>query len=422
MKFGKSSGRRSVVDTVNAQTDQASALAGIRGQSLLGSPLTNPAVREHADRLRDDQQRAALTLEHRRVTRRGRVADRRAAHAEKALEAIATARETASPALSVVALHAGRRRFMGVALAASLALSVGSALGVEELAQTWGARAGVGYLAEVGLTGLSTATILYRSHLAQHTHRAGTSVPLWQVRVLWVLMLVPLLGSIAASAAGSGPVGALCSVGAAAFALLAYVVADRSSAVLRDTATLVDRTDEEALRREAAGEDLFALPEEVDQVDEPAAEGGAGEDPDAWAFDGEQTFADQVEAFVRDHQDPPESPTTSSSPHGLGDGPQGAAKNLPESAPHIDTGDHQIDADQRFDGLSDRDGGESTEKVIPASQARRLKGLATRYRVAEYMASNPSHTVSQIAAALDLGESTVYRHKRAIDADNGGYE
>ncbi|MET9782662.1 hypothetical protein ABZY32_16490 [Nocardiopsis alba] len=420
MKFGKRRGRPTVVDTVNAQTDQASALAGIRGQSLLGNPRTNPAVREHADRLRDDQQRDALTLEHRRAIRKGRVADRRAAHAEKALEAITTARETASPALSVVALHTGRRRYTFVALAASLALSVGSALGVEALAQSWGAQAGVGYLAEIGLTGLSTATILYRSHLAQHTHR-DTTMPAWQSRVLWALMLVPLLGSIAASTAGSGPVGALCSVGAAAFALLAYLVADRSSTVLRDTAALVDRTDEEQLRREAAGEDLFALPGD-DQAEEIVDGDDVGEDPDAWAFDGEQAFADQVEAFVRDHQDPPESPTTSSSPHGLGDGPQGAAKNLPESAPHIDTGDHQIDADQRFDGLSDRDGGESTEKVIPASQARRLKGLATRYRVAEYMASNPSHTVSQIAAALDLGESTVYRHKRAIDADNGGYE
>lgn len=421
MKFGKRSGRRSVVDTVNAQTDQASALAGIRGQSLLGSPLTNPAVREHADRLRDDQQRAALTLEHRRVTRRGRVADRRAAHAEKALEAIATARETASPALSVVALHAGRRRFMGVALVASLALSVGSALGVAALAQTWGAPTGVGYLAEIGLTGLSTTTILYRSHLAQHSH--GTAaIPVWQSRVLWALMLVPLLGSIAASTAGSGPVGALCSVGAAAFALLAYLVAERSSVVLRDAAALVDRTDEEALRKEAAGEDLFTLPQEVDQVEEPAAGDDVGEDPDAWVFDGEQAFANAVETFVRDHQDPPEGSTTSSGPHDTGDGPQGTSQGLPEGDPHIDTGGHHIDPEQGVSDFSERDGGESTEKVIPASKARRLAGLRTRYRVAEHLAANPDHTVSQIAAALDLGESTVYRHKRAIDADNGGCE
>lgn len=333
MKFGNRKPRPSVVDTVNTQTEQASALASIRGQSLLSNPRTNPAVRGHADQLRDDQQRQDLILEHRRAIRRGRVADRRAAHAERALEAITTARETASPALSVVALHTGRRRYTLVALAASLALSVGSALGVEELAQSWGAPAGVGYLAEVGLTGLSTATILYRSHLAQHTHRDIT-MPAWQSRVLWALMLVPLIGSIAASTAGSGPVGALCSAGAAAFALLAYLVADRSSTVLRDTAALVDRTDEEQLRQEAAGDDLFTLPD--DQAQEVVDGDDVEEDPNAWAFDGEQEFADQVEAFVRDHQNPPDSTTASSDPHDVGDGPQGAAQPLPEDTSHID--------------------------------------------------------------------------------------
>jgi hypothetical protein len=126
---------------------------------------------------------------------------------------------------------------------------------VEAAAQAWGAPDGVGYLAEVGMTGLATTVILYRSHLTQHRGKVAG----WQNKVLWALMLAPLLGSIVASTTGSGPVGAACSIGAAAFALLAYVVADRSSAAMRDAASLVDQADETELRAQAAGEDLFTL-------------------------------------------------------------------------------------------------------------------------------------------------------------------
>src|SRR5690625_1565245 len=144
-----------VVDAVRSQTTQAAQLSDIAAQRLLGDPRTNPATRGHADTLRNTQQRAELDAEHTRRLRRIRVDDARAAHAERALEAIRAAREAHSPARAVTALTRGRRRYGNVALAASLALSVGSAMGTEALASSWEAPWGVGYLAECGMTGLA---------------------------------------------------------------------------------------------------------------------------------------------------------------------------------------------------------------------------------------------------------------------------
>ncbi|RKS10025.1 winged helix-turn-helix DNA-binding protein [Nocardiopsis sp. Huas11] len=425
---------RPVVETVAEQTKQAASLAGIEDQALLADPRTNPRVRGHADALRDDQQRRALDLEHRRALRRGRVADNRAGYAERTLEAIQAARETASPALSVVALHVGRRRFMGASLAASLLLSVGSALGVEAAAQGWDAPSGVGYLAEVGMTGLATTVILYRSHLTQHRG----AVTGWQNGALWVLMLAPLLGSIIASTTGSGPVGAACSIGAAAFALLAYVVADRSSNAMRKAAARVDQADETELRTAALGEDLFTLdapagegtqlvgtpalrPGSVRDTDGTrpridgwlspegrpllpiiAAAGSGVTEDDSWVFDDESEFADQVEAYVRDRRDPP-------------DGSAGTAPVGPSDTPSPDAASAARDTggDTRGDQHAD-DGGESTEVVLSPAEAKRLEGVKNRTRIAEYLVRHPHATVSDIAEAVGLTERTVQRHRQAL--------
>src|SRR5690606_8952055 len=155
----------SVVDAVREQTEQAAALAEIDGQDRLADPRLNPATRRRADELRTEQLTRALDAEHSRLLRRHRVADRHAAEAEETLQAIALARQAASPARSVLALHRGKRLYLRLSLAASLTLSAGSAMGVEAAARALNAPTGSGYIAEVGLTGLSTAVILYRAHL-----------------------------------------------------------------------------------------------------------------------------------------------------------------------------------------------------------------------------------------------------------------
>jgi hypothetical protein len=249
-RAGRKSVETSVVDAVAQQTAEAADLARIDGQERLLDPRTNPAVREHADGLRDDEQRRKLDAAHGRKIRTIRVEDRRADNAERTLEVLQAAREMSSPARSVLALHKGRTRFMGAALGASLTLSAGSAIGVAELAQKHGNPAEIGYIAEVGLTGLTTAVILYRSHLAQH----GGKLAGWKDIVLWVLMVGPLVASAVANALGTGGVGVACSVGAAAFSLLSYVIADASAETLQATADLVSDTDESDLRKVATGD------------------------------------------------------------------------------------------------------------------------------------------------------------------------
>lgn len=256
VKLWWKTGDTGVVSSVEEQTEQAAALARIDGQELLVDPRTNPAVRPYADSLRNEQHREILAAEDRRVHRRIRVEDRRAAHAELGLEALQEANDTASPAHSVIALHKGRIRFMGASLAASITLSVGSAMGVEHLAEKWDAPKGSGYIAEVGLVGLATAVILYRSHLTRH----GGTPSRFQDIILGAFMVVPLLASMAANIAGSGPVGVACSAGAAAFGLFSHIVADASATALQTQAERVTGDEEHDLRKTASGEDLFSAP------------------------------------------------------------------------------------------------------------------------------------------------------------------
>ncbi|NEA22627.1 hypothetical protein [Actinomadura bangladeshensis] len=248
--------RPDVVATVQDQTTQAEHLARIPGQDRLTDPRTNPAVRAVADQLRNEQHRLLLQAEHVRAKRRHRVHDRRAADAELTLEAIQRARQASSPARSVLALHRGRIRFLGAALTASVVLSTGSAAGVNQLAVNLDAPALTGWVAEIGMVGLSTLAILYRAHLSQHGWTAGRAHN-W---LLWALAVVPLLASVAANALSAGPVGVACSIGAATFGAFAHLIGDASAEALRARAAEVTGDDEDRLRAVALGEALFSAP------------------------------------------------------------------------------------------------------------------------------------------------------------------
>lgn len=287
-----------VVASVEEQTAQAAELARIEGQDRLSNPITNPATRAHADQLRNIQHRRALDAEHGRKLRGHRVADRRAAHAERAIEAIQQAREASSAARSVLALHAGRSRFMGSTLAASLLLSAGAAAGVATLAKHNGAPEFAGWVAEVGFTGMTTTVILYRSHLAQH----GGKVTGWQDKILWLLMVAPLAASMAANLTSAGPIGMACSVGAAAFSLLSYVIADASASAIQQQAARVTGKDEIDLHKIAVGDDLFLVPADQvrvtgseTQVPDPAVNGSGTSGSDRSANGSESGSETQTE-------------------------------------------------------------------------------------------------------------------------------
>lgn len=400
-----------IVTAVQEQTAQAAALASIAGQDQLADPRLNPATRPHADALQTAQQVKALDAEHARALRRGRVLDARASEAERTLEAIALARRTSSPARSVLALHTGRRTWSRLSIAASVILAAGSAMGVEAAAQHLSAPTGTGYIAEVGLTGLATAAITYRAHLAEHQGELVKGS--WQSRSLWVLMVLPLLVSVTANVATGNALGAACSIGAAAFALLGAVVADRSSAAMQARAAEVDDADEVKLRAVAMGEDSPAGPAET----EAAAQEQAEEDRPDPVTEAAAVGVVELEAWLAESGGPDDGEDDGDggappepSPED-GNGPGGAAADLDRQGGHI-VGDRagrggHIDSDQggRGDGAT---------RILPAAEARRAVGASTRHRVASFLADHPKATHAQIAAALGLSEATVKRHRREL--------
>ena len=455
----------SVVDAVREQTAQAAALAEIDGQHRLADPRLNPATRRRADELRTEQLTRALDAEHARLLRRHRVADRRAAEAERALEALALAREASSPARAVLALHKGRSRYMRISMAASVVLAAGSAMGVEQVAtEVFHAPAGTGYIAEVGLTGLATLAIHYRAHLAEH--RGELVKGSWQSNVLWTLMTVPLLLSVTANLAKTNAIGAACALGAAAFSALAWVIADRSAAAMQARAAEVSEADEAELLERAAGEDLFSAPapepsperderqddgqdhadagtgvresrgpvvpyrSQDDSQDYVDAEDGDSQDDGEAGGEGESSEplvvrdpvaveadrgAAELERWLAD-QEPPEAGAASSAPSPGGDGPHGAAAEATiRPGVHIDA--EQGGRDDRGDGSAtgpDRPDQSRPGRVLPAIEARRAVGASTRQRIVEYLAENPTATVPQIATDLGLSRTTVKRHRQEL--------
>lgn len=64
------------------------------------------------------------------------------------------------------------------------------------------------------------------------------------------------------------------------------------------------------------------------------------------------------------------------------------------------------------------DGGEASERVIAAADAKRLEGLATRQRIVAHMDAHPEHNAEQIAEHVGVTASTVRRHQRAMRAQS----
>src|SRR5690554_5671535 len=274
----KSSNTVDVVQALQQRVQQAQALSAIPEQDLLANPSLNPATRSLADRLQAERLRARLEAEHRRVLRAQRETERRAEEAVRAAAAVDAARAATDPALTVLSVVRSRRRFSAICLAASLALSVGSAMGLEAAVQRYypAAPTGIGYIAEVALTGMSTAAIVWSGLLARTGVRLSGPVR----AALGALVALPLLVSAAGATLGSGPVGAVTSLGSAAFAALAWLVATTSATA---TAALLDRIDQRTA----------PVVDEAGESDEPSPTVG-----DALAVVGD-ALAEQAAAYLR---------------------------------------------------------------------------------------------------------------------------
>ncbi|MGW9558219.1 hypothetical protein ACWGSK_27390 [Nocardiopsis sp. NPDC055551] len=360
-----------VVATLQERTRQAQALASVPNQTLLSDPRLNPDTRSDADRLQAERLATGLEMEHRRELRKVRETDRREEERIRAAAAVDAARAATDPAYTVLDLVRSRTRFSRLCLGASIVLSIGSAMSLEAALVTHypAAADGVGYIAEITLTGMSTVAILWAGKLA----RAGRLPDTGLVRNLLVgLMIVPLLISMVGATIGSGPVGAITSAGSAAFAVMAYLVAVTSSAAITKLVGDIDRTTVTEMPVDNEDQELPPLPRRADR------------DRDALEIVGEE-IADQAADFLR-HQD-----------HG---GDHGGDDTSSPGGDHGPTGDIHP----------------STDAPPALEDAARRRSQTARQRVEDYYKTHPTAPVKAAAKDLGVDPKTVRKYRPGSDA------
>ncbi|MEV2279220.1 hypothetical protein AB0I72_26945 [Nocardiopsis sp. NPDC049922] len=398
-------------DQIKKTVQDAKTLASIPGQELLEDPALNPATRARYDELTAERLSTELDLIHRRKLREAEEADRREGEQAEVDKIIAAARRATSPARTILDMTRHQARFGRLALAASLALSVGSAMGLAALVAKHGGPEPVGYLAEIGLTGLSTTVIVWRGILA----RAATVIDPATNKLFVVLMLAPLLVSIVGSWLGTGPVGAACSIGSALFAGLAYLINTSASAAITQSIHQIDKEK----RATVPSPGPAAAPEtEPARTDEPRASVPPRRRPgDGLEVVGE-AIAEEAADYLRDHTRSHDGPSERShdAPRSHGTGPDRSHDDTPANDDGADTASDKVTASER-PCERDRSHGDdaSTERVLTAQERRRLEGIENRRRVADFLSDRPGAPTGEIAHALGLAASTVRRIRREIE-------
>src|SRR5690606_33297540 len=288
--------------------------------------------------------------------------------AVRAAAAVDAARAATDPALTVLSVVRSRRRFTVLCLTASLVLSVGSAMGLEAAVQRYypDAPTGIGYIAEVALTGMSTAAIVWSGLLA----RTGAQFTGPVRAALGALVALPLLASVVGSTIGSGPVGAVASLGSAAFSALAWLVATTSATA---TAALLNQIDQRTA----------PVVDEADENDESSSTVG-----DALAVVGD-ALAEEAAAYLR----------------ALPERPDHTCDRTDESTSDR-AGDHTGNLlVATSDRASDRPAGDVDERAVRAqgiAARRREEGRRNRRMVAAYIAAHPDATTREIAEHTGL--------------------
>ncbi|WP_017587632.1 hypothetical protein [Nocardiopsis ganjiahuensis] len=372
-------------EEIQRTVQAAKALESIPGQELLEDPALNPATRAKYDQLTAERLEAALQADHRRKLAEAAERARVAEEAAQVAEIIDRARRATSPARTILDMSRHQRTFGRVSLAASLLLSVGSAIGLGALVETQGGPVPVGWVAEVGLTGLSTAVIIWRGLLA----RAGTKIDDRTGRLFLALMVVPLLISIVGSYFGTGPVGVACSVGSALFAGLTYLINTSASAAISQSIAKIDQhqtTDVRPSERPAHTEPARASA----PLARPAGDGleEVGE-----------AIAEGASDWLRSHGNPSERSHGTDRSHGETDLPD--VSEEPQVNPSERPRSHEDD--------------EASERLLTAQERRRLEGEKNRMAVARILRERPDALTAEIARETGLGVSTVRRIRREIE-------
>ncbi|WP_017578571.1 hypothetical protein [Nocardiopsis kunsanensis] len=362
-----------VVADLQRRTQQAQALHSVPRTELLANPRLNPETRALSDELTARRLQTELELEHKRQLRRERERDRIEERAARKAAAIDSARDANSNESIALDMTTSRKRYVVGALVGSLICSVGSAAGVDAAVQAAypGTLTGLGYLAEVGMTGMATMAIAWRGGLARsRAVISGLPVP-----VLNAMIAFPLIASIVASTAGSGPIGAVCSVSAALFAWMAYLFSVTGSAAI---AQAVGRMDAE--QRTATT---------VTEVTEDREETASSETGD----DGLQVVGDALAEEAADYLRTTEDPQRGTTDTGPGDvavlprGDDGASGPI---HPHSEGED---DAPQTL------------------AESARKRSEDARQQVEDLYAKHPGMPVKTAAKALGVDPKTVRKYK-----------
>src|SRR5699024_4666177 len=361
-------------EEIQRTVQAAKSLASIPGQELLEDPALNQATRERYDQLTAERLEAALQADHRRKLAEAAEQARQVEESAQVAAIIDQARRATSPARTILDMSRHQRRFGRISLAASLLLSVGSAIGLGAWVDSTGGPMPVGWVAEIGLTGLSTAVIVWRGLLA----RAGTRIDDRTGRLFLALMVVPLLVSIVGSYLGTGPVGVACSLGSALFAGLTYLINTSAADAIKQSITKID--DDERPSEQAAS------------TDTPRASTLPRRTPGDGLEEVGEAIADAASDWLRSHGAPSEHPRSHED----------------------DESTEESEESQVSPSDQDRSHGDG-DRPLTAQERRRLEGVRNRERVADFLYEHPDALTGEIARELGLGESTVRRIRRELD-------
>lgn len=362
-------------EEIQRTVQAAKSLASIPGQELLEDPALNPATRERYDQLTAERLEAALQADHRRKLAEAAEQARQVEESAQVAAIIDQARRATSPARTILDMSRHQRRFGRISLAASLLLSVGSAIGLGAWVDSTGGPMPVGWVAEIGLTGLSTAVIVWRGLLA----RAGTRIDDRTGRLFLALMVVPLLVSIVGSYLGTGPVGVACSLGSALFAGLTYLINTSAADAIKQSITKIDDDDERPSEQAAS-------------TDTPRASTLPRRTPGDGLEEVGEAIADEASDWLRSHGAPSEHPRSHED----------------------DESTEESEESQVSPSDQDRSHGDG-DRPLTAQERRRLEGVRNRERVADFLYEHPDALTGEIARELGLGESTVRRIRRELD-------
>lgn len=378
-------------EEIQRTVQAAKTLASIPGQELLEDPALNPATRSKYDALTAERLEAALQADHRRKLAEAKEQARLAEEAAQVAEIIDQARRATSPARTIIDMSRHQKTFGRVSLAASLLLSVGSAIGLGALVESQGGPMPVGWVAEVGLTGLSTAVIVWRGLLA----RAGTQIDDRTGRLFLALMVVPLLISIVGSYFGTGPVGVACSLGSALFAGLTYLINTSASDAIKQSITKIDTTKKEPSERPS---------EQTAHTDTPRASTLPRRTPGDGLEEVGEVIAEGAADYLRSHGTPSERSHEIDRSHGEIEDPD-------------ESEEEQVTPSERDRSHEDD---EASERLMTAQERRRLEGERNRLRVARILREQPDARTAQIVTETGLGESTVRRIRKELEGGSHG--